>query len=89
MVKFNNVGLALGMSLKFYTSVGKGSKLKVRKFFGLRPTFVDVTGEKLGVFCVFNFQFLFRTNGKKEHLDEGNFHHSYGNYFESAILKVT
>ena len=33
--------------------------------------------------------FLFRTNGKGEHLDENNFRHSYGNYFESAILKVT
>ena len=77
MVKFNNVGLALGMSLKFYTSVAKGSKLKVRKFCVLRPMCVDVTGEKLGVFCVFNFQFLFITNGTKEHLHEGNFHHSY------------
>ena len=47
MVKFNNVGLALGMTLKFYTSVAKGSKLKVRKFCGLSPTFVEVTGEKL------------------------------------------
>ena len=35
------------------------------------------------------FLFLLRTNGKKEHLDESYFRHSYGNYFESAILKVT
>ena len=41
--KFNNLGLALGMALRFYTSVAKGSKLKVRKFFGLILTFVKVT----------------------------------------------
>ena len=35
------------------------------------------------------FIFIFRTNGKKEHLDEKDFRHGYGNYFESAILKVT
>ena len=45
--KFNNLGLALGKNLKFYTSVAKGSKLKVRKFLGLIPMFVAVTGEKL------------------------------------------
>ena len=31
----------------FYTSVAKVLKLKVRKFWGLIPTFVEVTGEKL------------------------------------------
>ena len=45
--KFNNLGLALGTNLKFYTSVAKGLKLKVRKFGGLNPTFVEFTGEKL------------------------------------------
>ena len=45
--KFNNLELAIGMNLKFYTSVAKGFKLKVRKFYGLVPTFVEVTGEKL------------------------------------------
>ena len=52
--KFNNLGLALGMNLKFYTSLAKGLKLKVRKFYGLVPTFVKVTGEKpvwSDVFC--------------------------------------
>ena len=44
--KFNNLGLALGTNLKFYTSVAKGLKLKVRKFWGLIPTFVEVTWEK-------------------------------------------
>ena len=31
-LKFNNLGLALGMALTFYTIVTKGLKLKVRKF---------------------------------------------------------
>ena len=33
--------------------------------------------------------FLFRTNGKKGHLDESDFCHCYGNFFETTILKVT
>ena len=33
--KFNNLGVALGPKLKFYNSVAKGLKLKVRKFWGL------------------------------------------------------
>ena len=45
--RFNNLGLALGMVLKFYTSVVKGLKLKSRKFWELISTFVEVTGEKL------------------------------------------
>ena len=45
--KFNNLGLALGKNLKFFTSVGKGLKLKVKKFCGPNLAFVDVTGEKL------------------------------------------
>ena len=43
--KFNNLGLALGMTLKFYTNVAKGLKIKVRKLLGLFPTFEEVTGE--------------------------------------------
>ena len=39
--------MALGMALKFYTSVAKGLKLKVRKFLGLTSTFVEITREKL------------------------------------------
>ena len=47
-MKFNNLRLALGMALKFYTSGKKGLKLKVtKKFEGLIPTFIEVTGEKL------------------------------------------
>ena len=44
--KFNNLGLARATNLTFYTSVAKGLKLKLRKFLGLNPTFVEVTGEK-------------------------------------------
>ena len=51
--KVINLGLSLGMALKFCTSVAKGSKLKVRKFWGQIPMFVEVTREKLlgGPFC--------------------------------------
>ena len=35
------------MTLKFYTNGEKGWKLKVRKFCGLIPTFVEITEEKL------------------------------------------
>ena len=45
--KFNNFGLALDKNLKFYTSVEKGVELKFRKIWGLVPTFVEVTREKL------------------------------------------
>ena len=45
--KFNNLGVAIGTNLKFYTSLSKGLKLKVGKFWGLIPTFVKFTGEKL------------------------------------------
>ena len=51
--KFNNLELALGTKLKFCINVTKWLKLKARKFGGLIPTFVEVTGEKLvrGAFC--------------------------------------
>ena len=45
--KFNHLGLTLGTNLNFYTSVAKGVKLKVRKFWGVIPRFLEVTGEKL------------------------------------------
>ena len=41
------MGVALGKDLKFYTSVAKGLKIKVRMFWGLIPTFVKVIGKKL------------------------------------------
>ena len=43
----NNLVLALSTNLKFYTSVTKGLKLKVRRFGGLNSMFVEVTGKKL------------------------------------------
>ena len=49
MFKLNNLRLALGMVLKFCTSVAKGLKLKVRKFLRLIFMFVEVAGEKLVV----------------------------------------
>ena len=45
--KFNNLGLTLGINLKFYFRVAKRLKLNVRKFWGLIPAFVEITGEKL------------------------------------------
>ena len=45
--KFHKFGLALGMALTFYLSVAKELNVKVRKFLGLIPTFLEVTGEKL------------------------------------------
>ena len=39
MVKFNNLGLALGMASTFLHQCDKGLKLKVRKFLVLIPTF--------------------------------------------------
>ena len=46
--KFNNLGLALGTNLKFYTSVAKRLKLKVRKSLGLLLKFIEITREKTG-----------------------------------------
>ena len=43
--RFNNLGLAQGTNLKFYTSMAKGFTLKVRKFWGLNCTFVELTGK--------------------------------------------
>ena len=54
MVKVKlGLALALGMDLKFYTSVAKELILKFNKFWGLVPTFVEITGEKLAevTFC--------------------------------------
>ena len=44
--KFNKLGLTLGKNLKLYSSVEKGLKIKVGKFWGAKP-YVKVTGEKL------------------------------------------
>ena len=45
--RFDNLRLPLGINLKFYISVAKGLKQKVRKFWRLIPMFEEVAGEKL------------------------------------------
>ena len=40
-------------------------------------------------FACLSLLFLFRTNGKKGRLDENDFRHCHGIFFESGILKVT
>ena len=45
--KLNNLGLIPGKNFKFYTGVAKRLKLKVRKFWGIILTFLEVAGEKL------------------------------------------
>ena len=46
--KFNNLGLALGMALKFYTGLAKRLPQKARKFWGLILTFVEVRKTGMG-----------------------------------------
>ena len=46
-LKFNNLGLGLSMALKFYTSVAKVLKVKVKKLLRLIPMLVEFTREKL------------------------------------------
>ena len=55
--------------VKFYTSVAKGLKLKVRKFWALFPTFVEVTGGKL-VGGLFWYPILNRVRVKKEVMND-------------------
>ena len=45
--KFNNLRLALSITLKFYRSMEKGLKLNVREFWVQIPTFRKVRREKL------------------------------------------
>ena len=44
---FNNLGLALDIALKFYKNVEEVLKLKVRKFWWLILSFLEVTGNNL------------------------------------------
>ena len=46
--KFNNLGMALGVTLKFYISVSKGLKLQVRKFRELKSYVCRRYSEKIG-----------------------------------------
>ena len=49
MVQTEYLGLALGMALKFYTSVAKELKVQIRRFWGIIIAFVEDTLEKMGV----------------------------------------
>ena len=44
-LKFNNLGLALRMALKFYTSVTKELKIKTKKVLVVISLTVEVAGE--------------------------------------------
>ena len=46
-LKFNNLNVALVMTLTFYTSVVKGLKLRIRKFWRLILTLGEVVGKKI------------------------------------------
>ena len=47
MVQVQQFGTGTRYDLKILHQCGKSVKLKVRKFWRLRPTFVEVTGKKL------------------------------------------
>ena len=95
MVKFNDLGLALGTVLNFYTSLAKVLKLKVRIFLGLIPTFVEVTGEKLvsGVFLppirnrVIKVVGLKACNFIEKRLQRRCFHVHIAKFLRTFILK--
>ena len=61
------------MTLKFYTSMAKGLKLKIKRFWGLSLTFVEFTGEKLvggDLFAPHPPSTLSRVNAVKLHGNE-------------------
>ena len=66
-MKFSNLGLTLVTHSKFYTSVAKGLKLKVIKFWGLIRTFVEVTGEKGKLFMQLFWPLGFSMVAKKNY----------------------
>ena len=61
----NIMKMIVGTNLKFYTSVAKMLKLKVRMLWRLNPVFVEVNGEKLiGVGSFLDSPILNRVNIK-------------------------
>ena len=86
MFKFNNLRLALGTNLKFYTSVAKGLKLKVRKFWGLIPTFAKVTEERLVRSAFLSSPSIF--NRVKAVVDEGELATDNNRKKKSEVLQV-
>ena len=73
-----------------WTQIGYFSSHIRAPFYNFQSFFEWYEGATVfRVFILFYFIFVCRTNGKKEHLCENNFCYFYGNYSESAILKVT
>ena len=72
--------LALAIAEKFYRSVEKGLKLKVRKILDLIPTFVEVTEKKVvgGAFLPPTPSFYTPVDGRERVLDA----------FESKIFPI-
>ena len=63
--KFDNLGPVLSTNRKNYTSMVKGLKLKVKKFWGLIPTFIENTMRKTdrrGTFCPLSWIELTESN---------------------------
>ena len=56
---------------------------------GFNRTNFCMEGRCHGIPCFHLLFFLFRSDGKKECLDENTFRHGYGNHFKTAVLKVT
>ena len=69
------------MTLNIYISVAKGLKLKVRKFLGLIPTFVEVTGEKM----VGAFVAPFQNRVAEEALVRRKFHEFLKIFFKGLL----
>ena len=63
-------------------------KRKKWNFLVLSRADICIVGRYHGIPC-FYFSFFFRSNDMKEHLDEDEFRHCYGNCFKNAVLKVT
>ena len=47
LLQLRKIVLALGIDLKFYTSVENELKVKIRKFWGVIFTFLNIIGKKL------------------------------------------
>ena len=76
------------MTFIFYTNVAKELKLKFRKFLGLTPTFVEVTGEKRlgGLFAsTFWIGLIVHSRGSN-YIIVINFRNLYRNLFKAPLL---
>ena len=69
------------MIFKFYTSVERALKLKVREFGGLCPTFVEVTGETLVGGPFTPHPFLKRVNDSIFDVQMFSIKSSFGSFF--------